>query len=702
MTTKPSSSPHASSATPKTLYDAARRPIPVGNEIGRGGEGSVYEVANDRSVVVKIYHKILLEPNQIQKLRVMANSWSGPLEQISAWPRKIVSATPKGDPCGLLMQKMEGAHPLHELYGTSNRRRHFPDVGWHHLVLAARNVAAAFNTLHAAGIVVGDVNQGNLLVDKQMCVKMIDCDSFQISRGDKTYTCAVGSPHFTPPELQGQRLRDVIRTVNHDRFGLATLIFHLLFVGRHPFAGRFRGQGDMPIEKAIAESRFAFSRNRNATLVDPPPASLLLDDLPNALGDLFEAAFRPTETEGDFRPSPQQWIGELELLIKRRRACDVDPMHVFAPESGRCPWCRIEDVGGPSFFLPADVPSAITSLRMARLDETVTGLPEVKFPVASPERLALPTLPPLRVVKPLPRRKRADYAAALLVVSGIVALAGAFHSLETLAAGIALSVASAGYLLAGPPSRENRTRVEKYYAKLAKQWRALQSKVRTIEIQQRQRLAEFQIPAKELEKEKQHYRAEGDALVRVIVENRHAQLDEHLRNLSIRDHVHMVAGMSLSQVTLLESFGVETALDVEHMKLYGIPTIHESAAIALLQWRAEMERRFRFNPEHGITLDNLKSIGDAVVRRFKMMQARKVLAGDERLKMLADTGKNQLVAALTPFDAEVRQWKDVAKELCELQESRRPLERLLNRSLATLLLPTLGVIALAVLFYYVK
>ena len=160
------------------------------------------------------------------------------------------------------MSKMEGARPLHELYGTTDRRRHFPDVGWHHLVLAARNTAAAFNTLHSAGIVVGDVNQGNLLVDGKMCVRMIDCDSFQIAREGKTYNCPVGSPHFTPPELQGQRLRDVVRTVNHDRFGLATLIFHLLFVGRHPFAGRFRGQGDLSIEKAIAESRFAFSEIR--------------------------------------------------------------------------------------------------------------------------------------------------------------------------------------------------------------------------------------------------------------------------------------------------------------------------------------------------------------------------------------------------------------------------------------------------------
>ena len=111
----------------------------------------------------------------------MVSVWSSPLETIAAWPRSMLFDPTSRKPCGILMTRMDDARQLHELYGTTNRRRHFPDVGWHHLVLAARNTAAAFQTLHAANIVVGDVNQGNLLVDKQMCVRMIDCDSFQIT-----------------------------------------------------------------------------------------------------------------------------------------------------------------------------------------------------------------------------------------------------------------------------------------------------------------------------------------------------------------------------------------------------------------------------------------------------------------------------------------------------------------------------------------
>jgi hypothetical protein len=84
------------------------------------------------------------------------------------------------------------------------------------------------------------------------------------------------------------------------------------------------------------------------------------------------------------------------------------------------------------------------------------------------------------------------------------------------------------------------------------------------------------------------------------------------------------------------------------------------------------------------------------------MQARKIMMSNERLKMLADAGKNELVASLSSFDADLRQWKAGAAEYCEFQQSRRPLERLINRSYLTILGPTAGVVLLALLFFYAR
>jgi DNA-binding helix-hairpin-helix protein with protein kinase domain len=394
--------------------------------MGRGGEGSVYEVEGQPTQVAKVYHKRPLADDHVAKLQTMVSSWSQPLETISSWPRALLFDPSTRKACGILMSKMEGAHPLHDLYGTTNRRRHFPDVGWHHLVLAARNTAAAFHTVHSAGVVVGDVNQGNLLVDKQMCVRMIDCDSFQITNGEKVYHCPVGTPHFTPPELQTLKLREVTRSVNHDRFGLAILIFHLLFVGRHPFAGRYHGPGDLSIEKAIAERRFAFSKNKAATLVDPPPASLLLDDLPVGLANLFESAFRgDLDSEGALRPSPMDWIGELEALMKRRTACKFDQVHVYSAQLDECPWCRIEDAGGPTFFVPTGG-TGITADRLAVLDEKILLLRDVPFPELTQQQIELPSVPPLRKVSERAKFGSADVVAAILVVVWAAILVGAF------------------------------------------------------------------------------------------------------------------------------------------------------------------------------------------------------------------------------------------------------------------------------------
>lgn len=59
----------------------------------------------------------------------------------------------------------------------------------------------------------------------------------EFSHASGVFHCDVGVPLWTPPELQGRDFRGLTRTKNHDRFGLAVLMFQLLFMGRHPFAG---------------------------------------------------------------------------------------------------------------------------------------------------------------------------------------------------------------------------------------------------------------------------------------------------------------------------------------------------------------------------------------------------------------------------------------------------------------------------------
>jgi DNA-binding helix-hairpin-helix protein with protein kinase domain len=610
------------------------------------------------------------------------------------------------------MTKMEGARPLHELYGTTNRRRHFPEVGWHHLVLAARNTAAAFHTVHSAGVVVGDVNQGNLLVDKQMCVRMIDCDSFQIANGQKVYHCPVGTPHFTPPELQSLKLREVTRSVNHDRFGLAILIFHLLFVGRHPFAGRYHGPGDLSIEKAIAERRFAFSKNKAATLVDPPPASLLLDDLPAGLAHLFELAFRgEPDSESAVRPSPMDWINQLEALMKRRKTCKFDAMHVFSAELEDCPWCRIEDGGGPAFFVAGGGTTIVSADRLAALDEKILLLREVQFPELTERQIALPTMPPLRRMKERAKIGWADvHAGALVAIWSAVAL-GAFAlpslglpalgKLAAIAGGLIVSLLFAVALILSRGARDRRKTVHDFEDWLAKASEGLLQRGQMIAYQHGQREQAFQRSTEDLKNALEQYRTADKNLQNVLVQNREAQKADFLRQYLIRDYYRKIPGLNPSQVIMLESFGVESANDLERLRLYGIPSIDGELVIELMHWRTEVERGFSFNPEHGITLADVGAAKDAAVRRYKISQARKILTGSKQLETLAAAARSELARALTQFNQAGDQWKGVATQLRDFQSARRSFERLINVSSAHIFALALGIPFVSFLLYVV-
>ena len=178
---------------------------------------------------------------------------------------------------------------------------------------AAANVARLFAAVHKAGFIAGDVNHSNILVRSNATVAAVDCDSFQVGDGSR-FPCLVGTELFVPPELLGAALDATRRTANHDAFGLAVLIFHLLFMGRHPFAGRYLGKGDMPIERAIAESRFAYSRDARRTQMAPPPYTPPMDAVGPAVTDLFERAFHADGSQRRPAGVREAWIDALDAL----------------------------------------------------------------------------------------------------------------------------------------------------------------------------------------------------------------------------------------------------------------------------------------------------------------------------------------------------------------------------------------------------
>jgi DNA-binding helix-hairpin-helix protein with protein kinase domain len=339
----------AAPAQGSRLQSGTGAAIVLEDRLGGGGEGAVYTVRGRPDVVAKIYNGAL-SPERRQKLEAMAGAAPAQLLQITAWPIELVRSA--GDVIGFLMPRAVQAEELHVLYGPKSRKQRFPHAGYKFLVHAAMNVARALAVVHRQGIVVGDVNERVAMIAPDSTVRLIDCDSFQIRAGGRTFGCEVGVPLFTPPELQTvPTLRGVERTEQHDLFGLAVLIFHLLFLGRHPFSGRNSARPDMTIETAIREHRFAYSADRQRTGMTQPTIVPPLQSAGGDIARLFEAAFAPAAALGVAqRPTAAQWADALAALQATLVACTVNAAHAYASSLSACPWCAIELTTGIELF----------------------------------------------------------------------------------------------------------------------------------------------------------------------------------------------------------------------------------------------------------------------------------------------------------------------------------------------------------------
>jgi hypothetical protein len=86
-----------------------------------------------------------------------------------------------GPVAGFIMPKITGHKQAFSLYSPKLRPQEFPRANWQFLIRSAANAARAFSVVHESGHVIGDVKHDNLLVGAQATVRLVDCDSYQIT-----------------------------------------------------------------------------------------------------------------------------------------------------------------------------------------------------------------------------------------------------------------------------------------------------------------------------------------------------------------------------------------------------------------------------------------------------------------------------------------------------------------------------------------
>ena len=94
----------------RRVSDGSR--VRLGRQLGRGGEGAVFEVAGDTRVA-KIYHKTPA-PAKVDKLRVMTRAATPALRKVAAWPVELLEDEAHRVR-GFLMPRVSARENAHEL-----------------------------------------------------------------------------------------------------------------------------------------------------------------------------------------------------------------------------------------------------------------------------------------------------------------------------------------------------------------------------------------------------------------------------------------------------------------------------------------------------------------------------------------------------------------------------------------------------------
>jgi DNA-binding helix-hairpin-helix protein with protein kinase domain len=606
------------------LVDRRGCHIQLDRQLASGGEGIVYTLTSEPSQVAKVYRK---PPSQqtVEKLARMVSLVNPALLNVATWPSSLLFDIGSRRLAGFTMPRLTGFEPIHHLYNPAQRLKYYPRAGWNFLIRTAYNCAAAFDEVHRTGCLVGDINQSNIQVSHHALVRLIDCDSFQVRVNGKSFLCEVGVPHYTPPELQGQAFRGLVRTENHDRFGLAVILFQLLFVGRHPYAGVYRGPGDIPFERAIQEFRFAYGPKASTYDFTQPPFTPGLADIPPELAHLFRRAFERGAERGT-RPGASEWLSPLKKLGQQLATCIDDSGHYYWSQLPQCVWCRIVNQKGPDYFFGVTDDSTTFSLDEAWLRDVLRRLQAAHpsdFPYSRNSYQSPQPVEPEPLPDNLDTHKTLVYAVGASTVLGVLCILLGFISKALFLFGLCTTAVFGLWLLItvvySPWAQEVRRRSENLLA--ARQ--ALSS----LEREWGRVVQDYQQKHFELAAQVQTFVAQCRDLPHQR-DQELMQLTRDLERLALRQHLqsYFIADASIPQIgegrkQTLAAYNILSAYDIDHAVIESIPGFGEGLIGNLVAWKAEVIRRFRFDPSKGVPEADLRALVAKYRKRQKTLFA---------------------------------------------------------------------------------
>jgi DNA-binding helix-hairpin-helix protein with protein kinase domain len=624
------------------VVDSSGRSVALGPALGGGGEGTVYEIKQTADKAAKIYKKPL-DRERTEKIRAMMRVKVDGLNKLMSWPADLLLEKLTNKPIGLLIPRVHNKKNVHHLYGPKSRLQDFPRADWRFLVHAAANIAKTFAFVHDANFVIGDVNHGSIMVGSDATINLIDCESFQVKIEGRQFFCDVGIETFNPPELQGvTSYRNIVRTANFDNFGLAVMIFHLLFMGRHPFAGKFNGPANMPIPQAIKECRFPYSANHKSMQMERPPGTPPLSFVGAEVAHLFETAFSRTTVAGG-RPTAREWVAALQRLETNTKQCSIFKGHWHPEHLSTCPWCEMEAQGAnPLFPFVIPLPAAGSMLDVDALWRQIQNLSDLGDEPIIPIRSKQPSASALKVGRP-----SAGAKPTAVVIAWAIFLGGtfAFPPLFWVFAGAGFFAYN--FLIKqfsnGDQVSQFRTvllEAERNFSRASSDWQSRTGSEAFIAAKKKFdtcRAEAKEIPAKRIK-----------ALEQLRQSHRKLQLDRFLDRFELEDAT--IDGIGPGRKRTLESYGIETAEDLIPHRIDAVPGFGPVMIERLMKWRRSVEARFVFDPAKAIDPRDIIQVEQQLqTLRGKMETAAKlafseVMQAHARILSIRTTGLQQMIA----------------------------------------------------------
>ncbi|MEB2283268.1 MAG: topoisomerase DNA-binding C4 zinc finger domain-containing protein [Myxococcales bacterium] len=631
----------------------------LGNRIGKGGEGVVFAIGDDSRYAVKIYTTSDIGVKE-QKVTAMVRARLANQSPLVAFPLSIARSK-SGSFIGFAMKLVADHKPLHDLYSPGSRKQYFPQADYRFLVRTAANFARAVASVHHAKCVIGDINHSGILVSPKATVALIDSDSFQFTESGRNYLCRVGVPEYTPPELQGQSLANITRTANHDAFGMAVVIFQLLFMGRHPFVGTVRSGDIPPLHENIQYYRYAYTDLRDVGM-DQPPGTPSLTDFSPDIANLFDAAFSQRFSRN--RPTALDWVTSLAALEASLEQCGENPLH-FAPKGAReCAWCEMETRLGTALFLPY-----ITNVDLHRRDfEPGAGGFYIELIWARIEAISRsvpePTTPILGSVTVSPSPRAVAESKPKSRVGAYAFLAGAIAGFFIFPAALFIWLC-VGFTAFNSIQEARKRRIDSGVFERSYLEALDRSDKAVADWKQRIGYSSFKSLSEELSVAHNTLRKlpEEERQLRQEYQNqrRQKQLEEYLNKYDIQHN--SVKGIGPAKLATLTSYGITTAADISLSKLLSVPGFGKANSRGLLDWRSKLERNFVYRAQ-GNDADRREMARIKALIEAKAAPLRKKLnAGPGNLEALA----KRIQASVSVVDPAVRQAHNYVEQArCDL------------------------------------